>query len=67
LGCGFLVLLLGIMLIFRAIFFSSSPGFSTIGFGNSVRLVYGGALSIMTGGQIVLTSFVLSILGLNPK
>jgi len=67
LGCGFLVLLLGIILVFRAIVFSSSPGFSIIGFGNSVRLVYGGALSIMTGGQIRLTSFVLSILGLNPK
>jgi len=67
LGCGFLVLLLGLILVFRAIVFSSSPGFSTIGFGNSVRLVYGGTLSIMTGGQIILTSFVLSILGINSK
>ena len=64
---GFAIILLGILLIIRAIALSSSPGFDSIGFGNSVRLVFGGALSIITGGQIVLTSFVLSILGLNPR
>lgn len=64
---GFAIILLGIFLIIRAIALSYSPGFDSIGFGDSVRLVFGGALSIITGGQIVLTSFVLSMLGLNPR
>lgn len=64
---GSAVVLLGLLLIFRAAILSYSPGFSMIGFGNSIRLVYGGALSIMMGGQIFLTSFVLSILGINAK
>lgn len=64
---GSIIILLGAMIIIRSVVLSYSPGFSTIGFQNSVRLVYGGALLIMTGGQIFLTSFVLSILGLNPK
>ena len=67
LGIGFVVVMLGIVLIVRAAGLSSSPGFDSIGFGNSVRLVFGGALSIIVGGQIILTSFVLSILGLNPR
>jgi hypothetical protein len=67
LGIGSIVVLLGIILIIRAASLSSSPGFDSIGFGNSVRLVFGGALSILVGGQIILTSFVLSILGLNPR
>lgn len=61
---GLLVILLGILLIVRAAILSYSPGFDSLGFGNSIRLVFGGALSIITGGQIVLTSFVLSMLGL---
>lgn len=64
---GFAALLLGIILIGWAATLSNSPGFDSIGFGQSIRLVFGGALSIITGGQIILTSFVLSILGLNPK
>jgi hypothetical protein len=44
-----------------------SPIFSQIGFNNSVRLVFGGSLAIVIGGQIILTSFVLSILGINAK
>lgn len=64
LAIGSLLVFLGIFLIARAAILSYSPGFDSIGFGNSVRLVFGGALSIITGGQIVLTSFVLSILGL---
>jgi hypothetical protein len=35
-----------------------------IGFSNSVRLVFGGSIAFATGGQIILTSFVLSMLGL---
>lgn len=67
LGIGFFFILVGLVLIVRAVVLSYSPGFDSIGFGNSVRLVFGGALSVMTGGQIVLTSFVLSILGLKAK
>lgn len=64
---GAVLALFGIVLIIRATFLSYNPGFDSIGFGNSVRLVYGGALSVMIGGQIVLTSFVLSMLGINAK
>ncbi len=62
---GMLLVLLGIFLIARAVTLSYSPGFDSIGFGNSIRLVFGSALSIITGGQIIFTSFALSILGLN--
>jgi hypothetical protein len=64
---GLVSLLIGIYLILRAVTLSYSPGFDVIGFDNSVRLIYGACLFIMTGGQIVLSSFVLSILGINPK
>ncbi|MBI5823163.1 MAG: glycosyltransferase family 2 protein [Chloroflexi bacterium] len=67
LGIGFTTLLFGIFLILRAVVLSYSPGFDSIGFDNSVRLIYGACLAIMTGGQIILSSFVLSILGINPK
>jgi glycosyltransferase involved in cell wall biosynthesis len=67
LGIGIVIILLGIMLLVWAADLSSSPGFDSIGFGKSVRLVFGAALCIITGGQIILTSFVLSMLGLNPK
>lgn len=64
---GAIIALLGFVLIIRATTLSYTLGFDTIGFGNSIRLVFGGALSIMIGGQIILTSFVLSMLGLNSK
>ena len=64
---GLVFILTGISLIIRATSLSYTLGFNTLGFGDSIRLVFGGALSIMTGGQIMLTSFVLSILGLNPR
>jgi hypothetical protein len=67
LGSGFILILIGVLLIVRAANLSYSPGFDSIGFGNSIRLVFGGALSLITGGQIILTSFVLSMLGLNAK
>ena len=67
LGSGSLMILLGIFLIVYAASLSYSPGFDRVGFDNSIRLVFGGALAMMTGGQIILTSFVLSILGLNAK
>ena len=63
-GGGLLIIAIGTFLILRAAILSYSPGFDTLGFGNSIRLVFGGALSIIIGGQIILTSFVLSILGM---
>ncbi len=60
---GFIILIAGTILMGRAVMFS--PIFSQIGFNNSIRLVFGGSLAFVTGGQIILTSFVLSMLGLN--
>jgi len=62
---GFLLIILGIALMGRAILLSSS--FAQIGFDNSVRLVFGGSLALVSGTQVILTSFVLSMLGINPK
>jgi glycosyltransferase involved in cell wall biosynthesis len=67
LAIGFGALLLGIILIAWAAALSNSPGFDNLGFDQSIRLVFGGALSIIIGGQIILTSFVLSILGINAR
>lgn len=67
LALGFLIITIGFILIVQATALSYTPGFDSIGYGKSVRLVFGASLLIITGGQIVLTSFVLSILGLNPK
>ena len=63
LAIGFITFMLGLILIFKAITLSSI--FSIIGFNQSVRLVFGGSLALLLGAQIILTSFVLSILGLN--
>jgi hypothetical protein len=62
---GFSILLLGLILIGKATVLSEYPGFSIIGFNQSVRLVFGGSLATIIGGQTVFTSFVLSILGLD--
>ena len=62
---GFLILIIGAILMGRAVMLS--PIFSQIGFNNSVRLVFGGSLALVIGGQIVLTSFVLSMLGLQTS
>ena len=59
---GFATLLIGVALMLRALALSSE--FSAIGFNQSVRLVFGGSLAVELGGQIILTSFVLSILGI---
>ncbi len=64
---GFLFIATGLVIIVQAIDISYSPGFESIGFGRSIRLVYGACLSILAGGQIVITSFVLSMLGINAK
>ncbi len=67
LGAGALLIMIGIIVIVQAIDLSYSPGFATIGFAKSVRLVYGACLAILTGGQVIFTSFVLSMLGINPR
>lgn len=67
LSIGFLLIVVGMIIIIRAINLSYSPGFESIGFAQSVRLVYGACLSILMGGQVIFTSFVLSMLGINPK
>ena len=67
LGAGFILILFGGILIVQAIILSYTPGFDSIGFGNSIRLVFGSSLSIIIGSQVILTSFVLSILGLNSR
>ncbi|MBK8783078.1 MAG: glycosyltransferase family 2 protein [Anaerolineales bacterium] len=64
---GMLLSLSGMIMIIYAANLSISPGFSSLGFGNSVRLVFGGSLLTTTGVQIILASFVLSMLGINPK
>jgi glycosyltransferase involved in cell wall biosynthesis len=66
-GIGFLLLLSGAGLIVYAANLSVSPGFEALGFNKSTRLVFGGSLLAVTGSQIIFTSFVLSMLGLNPK
>jgi len=64
---GFVLVLCGIAVIGYATSLSISPGFENLGFNQSIRLVFAGALLFVTGGQIILTSFVLSMLGLNPR
>jgi glycosyltransferase involved in cell wall biosynthesis len=59
---GFTISLAGIILMIRAILLS--PNFEQIGFGVSVRLVFGGALALVSGAQAIFTSFVLSMLGI---
>jgi hypothetical protein len=60
---GFVLTLAGLLLMARAVLLSSN--FAQIGFDNSVRLVFGGGMALVVGVQVILTSFVLSILGLS--
>ncbi len=62
---GFSILILGVYLIIYALLLSSN--FEQIGFDTSVRLVFGGSIIFITGTQIILSSFVLSMLGLGVK
>lgn len=64
---GTLLVVAGIGVILYAANLSVSPGFESLGYGKSVRLVFGGALLNVIGAQVIFTSFVLSMLGLNPK
>lgn len=54
---------LGLILLLRALLLSNN--FAQIGYDASVRLVFGGALALVSGAQVILTSFVLSMLGMN--
>jgi glycosyltransferase involved in cell wall biosynthesis len=60
---GSLLAVIGLILISRALALSSD--FAQIGFDASVRLVFGGSLALVSGIQILFTSFVMSILGLD--
>jgi len=64
---GGVLTLLGFALGLWSLHVSRTAGFSAIGFARSVRLVYGSSLAIIAGAQVILTSFVLSILGLKTK
>ncbi len=63
LGLGFVVFMIGFIIAAWATILSSD--FDVIGFDKSIRLVFGGSLAMIIGGQTILTSFVLSILGIN--
>jgi glycosyltransferase involved in cell wall biosynthesis len=60
---GFVFLVLGALVMGRAILLSSN--FEQIGFDNSIRLVFGGSLALVTGAQVILMSFAMSILGVS--
>lgn len=60
---GFILVAIGVFLMIRALLLS--PNFEQIGFDTSIRLVFGGSLAFVSGAQVILTSFVLSILGIN--
>jgi glycosyltransferase involved in cell wall biosynthesis len=62
---GFSILLLGLALMVKALFLS--PNFEQIGFSVSVRLVFGGSLALVSGAQVIFTSFVLSMLGIEAR
>ena len=62
---GGLLAVLGFLLLLRALLLSDN--FAQIGYDNSVRLVFGGALALVSGAQVIFTSFVLSMLGMKIK
>lgn len=62
---GVTLLIIGLGIILYSAVLSQEPGgFATVGFGRSVRLVFGGSLAVILGGQAIFTSFVLSMLGM---
>jgi glycosyltransferase involved in cell wall biosynthesis len=63
LALGFILFMIGFVGVIIAMILS--PEFSAIGFDKSIRMVFGGSLAMAIGGQIILTSFVLSILGIS--
>lgn len=63
LAIGFTTLIIGATIMVRAMLLSEN--FAQIGYDTSIRLVFGGSLALILGWQIILTSFALSMLGLN--
>ncbi len=59
---GGLLTTIGILLLLYALMLADS--FTQIGFDNSIRLVFGGSLALVSGAQVIFTSFVLSMLGM---
>lgn len=65
---GSVLVAIGIGIIVYAAALSQLPGgFESIGFGRSVRLVFGGSLTVILGVQTIFTSFVLSMLGMDIR
>ncbi len=65
LAVGLALAALGLFLMARAL--QLSANFAQIGFDNSVRLVFGGSLALVSGVQIIMTSFVVSMLGMKTS
>lgn len=65
LAIGSVLFFIGLGVVLYAAILSQAPGgFAAVGFGRSVRLVFGGSMAIILGGQAIFTSFVLSMLGM---
>ncbi|RME87798.1 MAG: glycosyltransferase family 2 protein [Anaerolineae bacterium] len=62
---GLLLFLIGLGIMAYAI--SLSNNFNQIGFDRSVRLVFGGSLALVSGAQVIFTSFVLSMLNIKVR
>jgi len=62
---GGLLFALGVVLLIRALLLSDN--FAQIGYDNSVRLVFGGVLALVSGVQVIFTSFVMSMLGMKAS
>ena len=55
---------LGVMVLLLTVYLGLLGQFQVIGQSNTIRLVYTSSLLLISGAQVVFTSFVLSILGL---
>lgn len=65
LAIGSVLFFIGLgVILYAAMLLQAPDWFATIGFGRSVRLVFGGSMAIILGGQVIFTSFVLSMLGM---
>ncbi len=62
---GSALIVTGLALLIWALVLSDN--FAQIGFDASVRLVFGGALALVSGAQVVFSSFVLSMLGMEIR
>lgn len=64
---GSLIFAVGVMVLIFTLYLGLSGQFNDLSRSNTVRLVYGSSLSMIAGSQIVFTSFVLGVLGLQVK